>query len=203
VSRGGDERRYLRTVEAAWSKLVGRPVVVSPREFETIDAWRRRGIPVAVVLEVMAVASRRRSGSAPQALTALSRAVEEAWSAVAAGRAAPAVTAALPERAEARRAWEDALARSTASDPLYAVLSRLLEEERSGALATTLDAALDQALSSAVPDSMRVDAEETVARSLESFRRRMSPDDFRRTFDRALTDRLRTVLGLPRMTLTR
>ena len=68
--------------------LLGRQALVSPREFETIDGWRRRGIPLTVVLEVIADAGKRRSGRGPQALTALSHAVSDAWAVVCAGRIA-------------------------------------------------------------------------------------------------------------------
>jgi hypothetical protein len=203
VSHAGDQRRYVRAVEAAWSKILGRPAVVSPREFEAIDAWRRRGIPLAVVLEVLAAAGKRRSGSASKALTSLSHAVLEAWSAVAAGRAAPHVTDALPTRGDARRAWEESLLRCPVGAPLHALLARVLAEEAAGGAATVLDAALDEFLPGAVPPAALACATEETARALADFRRRMSEEEFQRTFARALADRLRASLALPRLVLTR
>ena len=199
----GDERRYVRAIERAWSKLLGRPAVVSPREFEAIDAWRRRGIPLAVVLEVLAAFGKRHSGKAPKGLTALSRAVLEAWSVVAAGRAAPSVTDTQPARSEALRAWQEALGRCGEGAPLHGLLTRLLAEAVHGEAGPTLDAALDAALPGAVPEELLVRATEQTVRALEGFRRRMSEVEFRKTFDRALADRLRETLALPRLTLTR
>ena len=203
MSHAGDERRYVRAVEAAWSKILGRSAVVSPREFEAIDAWRRRGIPLAVVLEVIAVVGKRRSGSAPKTLTALGHAVLEAWSVVAAGRAALSVTGALPGRSDARRAWEEALARCPDGAPLHAGLERLLAEEAAGGLVAALDAALDEFLPAAVQPETLARATDETAQALGDFKRRMSEEEFRKRFARALADRLRGVLALPRLALTR
>lgn len=203
MSHGGDERRYVRAVEAAWSKLLGRQAVVSPREFETIDAWRRRGIPLTVVLEVIADAGKRRSGRGPQALTALSHAVSDAWGVVAAGRVAPAVADARPSRSDARRILEDTLARCPEPGRLHTLIVSLLADEAAGGAPEALDAALDAALPGAVPEKTLAEANDETARALADFRSRMSDDEFRKTFSRALTDRLRRALLLPRFSLTR
>ncbi len=203
MSHGGNERRYVRAVEAAWSKLLGRQAVVSPREFETIDAWRRRGIPLTVVLEVIANAGKRRSGRGPQAITALAKAVSEAWEVVAAGRAAPYVTDTRPPRSDARRAWEEAVVRCPEPGRLRTLLTGLLAEEADGAAPETLDASLDASLAGAVPEQTLDTATEETARALAEFRGRMSEEEFRKTFERALSDRLRRTLVLPRLALTR
>ncbi len=203
MSPAGAERRYVRAVERAWSELLGRPAVVSPREFEAIDAWRRRGIPLAVVLEVLDAFGKRHVGKAPKALTALTRAVFEAWSVVAAGRAAPSVTDARPQRAEALRAWEDALGRSGEGTPLHALLTRSLAEVVRGEAGPIVDAVLDASLPGAVPEEMLARATGQTRSALEEFRGRMSDDEFRKMLARALADRLRETLGLPRLALTR
>ena len=203
MSHGGDERRYVRAVEAAWSKLLGRPAVVSPREFETIDAWRRRGIPLTVVLEVITNAGKRRSGRGPQALTALAHAVSEAWGVVAAGRAAPIVADARPARSGARRAWEEARARCPETGRLRTLLTSLLADEAEGGAPEAVDAALDAALCGAVDEETLARATEETARALAEFRGRMSEEEFQKTFSRALVDRLRGALVLPRLALTR
>ena len=203
MSHAGDDRHYVRAVETAWSKLLGRPAVVSPREFETIDAWRRRGIPLTVVLEVIANAGKRRSGRGPQAITALAKAVFEAWEVVAAGRTAQNPTDARPQRSDARRAWEEALDRCLESGGLRTLLTGLLAEEAEGAAPETLDASLDAALAGAVSEQMLVRATEETARALGRFRGRMSEEEFRKMFARALVDRLRGTLSLPRLALTR
>ena len=203
MSLAGDERRYIRAVERAWSKILGRPAVVSPREFDAIDAWRRRGIPLGVVLEVLADFGKRHVGRTPKALTSLARAVEEAWSVVASGRAAPTVTDAQPTRSDARRAWQEALGRCLEGGRLHALLTRLLDEESEGAAAPALDAALDLKLPESVSEEVLASATEQTLRTLEVFRRRMSEEEFHKTLARALVDRLRADVGLPRLALTR
>jgi len=203
LSPGSDERRYIRAVEGAWSKVLGRPAVVSPREFEAIDSWRRRGVPLTVVLEVIAEAGKRRSSGSAKALTALVRAVEEAWSVVSAGRASPEVSASLPPRADARQAWEACRDRCPEGAPLRALLAALLAEEASGVSGPALDAALDRSLPGAVPAETLASARDQTERALQAFRGRMSGEDYEATFTRALADRLRATLALPRLALTR
>jgi hypothetical protein len=203
LSKAGDEKRYVRAVEAAWSRLLGRPAVVSPREFEAIDSWRRRGIPLRVVLEVITAAGKHRAGRHPKALTALAHAVEEAWSAVADGRTGIVAADALPRRDEARRAWDEALARCGAGTPLHGLLSRLLVEEREGVPAAAIDAKLDEALPGLVSETVVGSARERAARDLDGFKSRMSDDAFRKTMARAVSDSLRQQLALPRLALSR
>ena len=203
MSPASDERRYIRAVEAAWSKVLGRPAVVSPREFEAIDAWRRRGIPLTVVIEVIADAGKRRAGGSGKALTGLTRAVEEAWSVVAAGRATPEAAGVLPARSDARHAWQACLDGCPEGAPLRALLVTLLAQEAAGASGPALDDALDLALPETVPADTLGKATEDTERALRSFRGRMSDEEFKATFSRALSDRLRATLGLPRLALTR
>lgn len=196
-------RSYVRAVEGAWSKLAGRPVVVSPREFETIDGWRRRGIPLAVVLEALNAAGRRRSGRLPRSLTALQHTVEDAFAVVASGRVETTVGDPVPARSDARGAWEAALTACLPDAPLRALLTRLLAEEAAGAPAATLDASLDRLLPAAVTEAQLAEAREQTRSGLAAFRGRMSDHEFQSTFDRALVERLRLRLALPRLSLTR
>jgi hypothetical protein len=158
---------------------------------------------LSVVLEVIGNAGKRRSGRGSQAITTLSKAVSEAWEVVAAGRAAPGVADLRPPRAEARHAWEAALARCPQPGKLHTLLGGLLAREADGAAPEALDASLDDSLVSVVPEPILAQATEETSRALAPFRARMSEDEFRRTFARALADRLRAALALPRLTLTR
>ncbi len=197
------DRHYVRAIEAAWSKIVGRPIVVSPREYAAIDAWRRRGVPLAIVLEVLNAESRRRTGRLPRSLSSLRHPVEEAWSAVAGGRAAAGTPALFPPGPTAREAWGSALHSIPEATPLRALLERLLKAEGEGASPEALDAELDAALPEAVPRAERERETEEASRDLSGFRRRMSADEFRATLARALADRLRSSLALPRLSITR
>jgi hypothetical protein len=203
VSVSQDERHYVRAVEAAWSQTLGRAVVISPREFEAVDAWRRRGIPLSVVLETIAATAKRRSGRTPTSLASLTQGILEAWSVIASGRATPQVSDELPARSDARRAWHEALARCPPDQSLHSVLSSLLALEAKGEAAEAIDAALDAALPASVPDELVRRVTQATERELEPFRARMQSDEFQRMFARARIDGLRSELRLPRLTLTR
>jgi hypothetical protein len=182
--------------------LVGRPFIVSPREFEAIASWRLKGIPVAVVCEVIEAAGRRRSGRAPRALTALAPAVLEAWEVVAAGRAVSRATGARRDRSAARRAWEEALGRVPSDDRLHTLLTGLLAQNADGRADEAVDATLDASLPAAVPEDLARRVRDETAEALHPFRARMSDAEFRGMFDRAFADRLRAELKLPRLSLT-
>jgi hypothetical protein len=198
----GEDRRYVRAIEAAWSKRLGRPAVVSPREYEAIDGWRRRGIPLSVVLEVIAVEGKRRAGSGTRALTSISRAVEEAWRAVASGRTA-ATPGERPAAADPRARWETIAASAAAPRPLRALLAHLLDDARADTDPAALDAALDAGLASAVDLGTLARAQEETSRTVAPYRARMSAAEFEGMEARALVDRLRATIGLPRLALSR
>jgi len=203
VTAGADDRGYVRAVEAAWAKAFQRPSVVSPREFELVDRWRRRGVPLAVVCEVIADWAKRRGGRAPRGLTALAAAVDDAFAPVAAGRSPAGAPEVLPPRDAAMRAWETARDGLPPGSPLGAALTRLLAEAAAGAPGDGLDRALDAALPDAVPADELARIREETLRALAGFRDRMSEGEFRSASDRALADRLRATFALPRISLTR
>ena len=203
MSQAASERRYLRAVEAAWSKTLGRAAVVSPREFEAIDSWRRRGIPLSVVLEVIAGAGKRRSGKSPRGLTAIAHDVESAWAVVAAGRTGLSAAPAAPPRDADRHPWAQALERAPQGTPLHALISGLLTEALEGQDAASLDAALDRSLGGTAPQDIVEVTRLDVARELESFRARMNAEEFQSMLRRALADRLRGKLSLPRLALAK
>jgi hypothetical protein len=203
VSRAADERRYLRAVEAAWSKASGRATVVSPREFEAIDSWRRRGIPLSVVLEVIATAGKRRSGKSLRGLTSIAHDVLGAWAVVAAGRTAQTVAPAAPARGGDAHPWGEALERSSEGTPLHALISDLLNRAAAGDDAASLDAELDRSLENAAPQDLCDATRRDVTLELATFRERMNGEEFQTMLRRALVDRLRASLSLPRLALTR
>jgi len=203
VSGPVEDRRYVRAIEAAWSKLLGRAAVVSPREFETIDGWRRRGVPVAVVLEVITDLGKRRGRSTPRSLSGLARAVEETWAVVAAGRTASQPTGAPPPAIDTQAAWARARRESPEGSPLETLLSRLLAARAAGSDAAEVDAELDRSLPGAVPPELLAAATTGASQALSVFRGRMSEDELRKVTERAVADRLREALRLPRLALSR
>jgi len=191
-----DAKRYHRAVEVAWGRLKGRPGLLSPREFGIVEGWRQRGIPEGLVLEVLE--ERRRAGAQPRSLAYVTRSIDEAWTAVAAGRAAaPEPRAATPGGPES--AWTAGLERSDLSPALRTLLARLLASLREGADATALDVELDETLPRLAPPELVDVAERETAAALAPFRARMSAAELARTRLRARADRLRAALGIPRL----
>ena len=189
-----DGKRYHRTIELAWGRLKGRAGVFSPREFAIVEGWRERGIPESLVLEVLE--HRRRAGAQPRSLAYLARSVEEAWTAVAAGRAAAPETTAV---GSPRSAWAETLERSDLPPALRALVARLLTSLREGAAAAALDLELDETLPTLAPPDLVEIAERETAAALAPFRARMPAAEMTRTRIRARADRLRAALGLPRL----
>ena len=195
------EKAYVRAVEDAWSRVRGRAVVLSPREFELVAGWRRRGISLALVLEALAHQTRRasrRGGS--RSLAALSPAVEAAWEAVAGGRSAALVPVAAALRPDPLLAWRRRAAEQ-ADTGIGRLLARLLAEADRGVSAAELDIALDAEILAAADPALRAAAEAAAEAALAPFRGRMREPELARTRSRATTDHLRAACALPRLTL--
>jgi len=196
------ERRYVRAIEAAWSRIQGRPVVISEREFELVDGWRKRGIPLATVLEVLGDLERRRGGRTPRSLAYLQPAVDRAWAPVAAGRVVPPT---LPKPTAPplvpSLAWVAARPGLPEETPLRLLVDRLLEEADRGAPPGELDAILDREIVGAADAETLDRVTREVRGALAGYSVKMTPEEFARTYDRALRDALRRAVKLPRLTL--
>ncbi len=173
--------------------------MLSPRDWRLATEWHDRGVPLGLVLEIL----ESRAGRPPRGLAGIAAAVEDAWSAVEAGRASPARGDGVPRRASATplgasEAWEDARARAPAGSALRDLLERLVQESHSGLSDDELDARLDDALAASVPAEFRDGAEREARERLAPHRRRMPPEAYASTLHRAVVDRLRQRLGLPR-----
>lgn len=192
-SRGGDGP-YVRAVEAAWSKLRGRPTVLSPRDFETVSGWRRRGIPLSVVLEVFDHRAKRRGAGGGWSLAYLASEIESAWETVASGRSVAAAPAASEERPSR---WCEAALRQPEGSELRALVEGLAAQGEAGAAAAELEDRLDVALLRIAPPALILEAEAETSKALAAYRTRMPPDELRRTQARGVNDRLRRLLSLP------
>jgi hypothetical protein len=95
------------------------------------------------------------------------------------------------------------MARAREGAPLHALLAQLLAEARGGAEPSVLDARLDRSLPGAVPVEVLDRANAETRRELAGFRDRMSEAEFGSMLVRAVCDRLRQSLDLPRLTLFR
>jgi hypothetical protein len=198
---GPTESAYARAVESAWSRLRGRPVVLSPREFELVAGWRRAGVPLSVVLEVLDHEARRRGGN-PRSLGAVAPAVREAALAVASGR----TTAGGPRTPDASPSavdlWRRALGTAAPNAGLRVLLERVLRDADEGVPLGQLDEVLDRELPRCAPDPLVRAATEDARRGLEPFQGRMDAAEHERALARAIVDRLREALGLPRAALS-
>lgn len=195
------ERAYARAIEAAWARMKGRPVVLSPREFEIVSSWRRDGIPLRVVLEVLGEEARLAGGRRePRSLGFLAAAVREAGQVVASGRAASTVpTASQPPALDL---WRRALETTPPGAPLHTVIARLLAAASEGVAPEELDRRLDEELTLCAPPEKLAAVSEASRAALGPFRDRMSREEHERALQRAIVDRLREALELPRAALS-
>ena len=196
---------YARAIERILERVRGAPVVLSPRDFRYVADWHARGVPVALVLEGIEAAATRRRGrsSRPRTITLayVAPGVEEAWGVVLAGRMVdPAQRRACPaDPASIRQRWVDAAARAGDGSALGRLVAGGIRSLDAGDDAAAVDLALDAALVEAAPEGMvraiaaRVDAD------LQAFAARMKPSGLITTQRRAVVDRLRQSLDLPRL----
>jgi len=185
---------YARRLLAEWERLSGRAVVLSEREWELMCDWHTRGVPAPLIEETMAeVVARRRT--TPRSLTFIAQAVEESWRAVVDGRTAPAAERGRRPVEHWRRVAGDA----ATSAELGARIAALLDELDRGAAPAELDRRLDETIVGLVdPETLRA-AEEAVDRRLAGFAGRLDPETLAMTRRRAVVERLRASLGLPRL----
>ena len=199
-----EERRYVRAIEAAWSRLQGRPVVISERDFELVDGWRKRGIPLAMVLEILRDLELRRGGRAPRSLAYLQPAVDRVWNTIASGRVAPSAAPRPKSTAlDPSRAWLAARSDLPEGAPLRRLLDRLLEASDRGTPPDEIDATLDREIVGASDARTLERIRREVRDALASYSEKMLPDELARTHERALRDALRRAAKLPRLTWKR
>jgi hypothetical protein len=203
--RGPSLAAYVRHVERAWSSIAERPLVLSPREFALLTRWHRRGIPVAAVREALAEKAPSRAARAGRgrlvSLTQVAAAVEESWTAVLEGRAgAPSAFQVRADHAPARAdRWRERLAREPQGSALADVLSGLLRHAQDAQPARALDEELDRLLPAAIPDALRQELLVELDGELEPFRARLPEANLQAARRRALIERARARLGLPRL----
>jgi len=197
---------YARSLERALSRVRERPVLLSPRDWALASDWYGRQIPVAVVLEAIEEAAqrgRKRSTAAPgpRSLAYVASAVEESWDVILKGRAerhtsSPVCGTIL---AGVRDSWERAVASAPRDSCLSEFLSRLLGELESGTTSSVVDGKLDEGLPDRAPPILLVQSREKASAELEPFRERMSRETYEATLRRAVVERLRRALKLPRL----
>ncbi len=197
---------YARRIERALAEVREGPVVLSPRDWRLISEWYERNIPLAVVLESLeaaaAAGSRSRSALARGGLGVVARAVDEAWRTIREGLASGAHAGPGPagETVAPIEAWR-ATCRRTSHLPLARLLEELVHRFERGEPAAALDQALDARLDEACEPGVAAAARAAARDELASYRERMSAEAFATSLRRAVVDRLRRDLGLPRLAM--
>lgn len=204
ISKRRHEGTYAREVERCLERISQRPVVLSPRDWGVIAGWHARGIPLPLILETMEVLARRKKrGRPPSSVAYFVRAVEESWQAVQEGRAVHLTgTADRPKvnQSDLVRPWADALRSGELPEALSREVSNLVARVVAGDDPAEVDAELDSMLlrGNVAEDAFQNARQEALA-ALEPYKRRMLRTVWEATLERAISDRMRTVLGLHRL----
>jgi hypothetical protein len=206
AARSGERQgttRYARRIERLWSRLLGAPVVLSPRDWSVIERWHASGVPLAVVEHVLSE-SARSGGGRPRAggLALQAGAVDEAWTVVREGRLIPRDGPPAPPADEPLRLWRERLQAEPPDSALAALLEELIERSRAGEVAELLDAELDRRLFEAVGRELASRVLAVVQEELGPYRTRWAPELLESTRRAACAARLRRLLALPRLVLS-
>jgi len=189
---------YAREIERRLSRILDRPVVLSPKDWALISDWHARQIPLTLILESLRYAAEQPSRrGAPRTLSYVAPAVEEAWRVVLDGRRRPLEPTTRPATDDPLGAWRLRREAEIGSSSLGRLLDALLTAHDAGEPAEALDSRLDERLPTSVPeDLLRVTCDQVDA-ELAPFVERMDAATLDRTRRSAIVDRLRRALGLP------
>ena len=210
---------YAASVERLFRERTGGTLSLSPSDWDRIDDWWRRGVPLWIVLdslrETMHRTAGRGDGRRMRRLSYCARSVEEryvAWTRSREGSHDEDAVAAAPGpaarpsaagilRAAACRAREAGLAAVAEALDEGARQADALPEPAGHAderlLLDRIDEQLSERLREAAGESLRNEIHEEAARELEAHRERMSPKAFEATVTRLADRRLRSRLGVP------
>ncbi len=196
---------YFRAIEEAFIRLRGSPLLLSPEDWRQADEWRRRGVPLELVLatveQVFARRAERGAAGKIQSLRYCAQAVETAWQeieALTAGdrrREAPAVdvTARLSALAASLPPAETELA-----GRVRELAGPTSEVER--ALATLDEEMMAVAMGDLTVDERRI-LERRTAAALAALAGRIEADEMAEARQRLLRQALRRSRGLPVLSL--
>ena len=216
--------RYARDVVRHWSERVGEPIVLSPREWRTIERWYDERVPLSLIAETIQETRTNAKGkpqAPPRSLSRLEAAVAESWALVKpttqgdphpatddAETSPPTGSAEGPEGSPATTSVLGA-----GEDPVEAAWQRAAELA-DGAFSTwlraqlaaravsddvaALDAEVDAALAEQAPAEALERARSRVDRQLADSATRLRRGALERTRKRAVARELRRSLDLPR-----
>ena len=202
---GGESQSYFRAIEATFIRLRGSPLLLSPEDWRQADEWRRRGVPLELVLatleQVFARRAERRATGRVQSLRYCAAAVETAWQEVEAmmsggrRREAPAVDVAARLAALAASLPPG---RGELADRVRAVVGSTDEVERALAV---LDEEMMEAALADLGDEERRTLERRTAGALEALAGRIRPEELAEARHRLLRQALRRARRLPVLSL--
>lgn len=211
---GGSDQEYFQAVEATFLRLRGSPLLLSPKDWRTAQAWHRDGIPLDVVERTLEeLFERRRERGDDRKISSLrycAPAVEAAWKGLreltapgdrVAGEEAPAplevaprlaaLAGALPERLPGRAEVADRIRALAVRDDPRRV------EEGLGELEAEVIAAL---LDDLAPEE-RAELEAEAEAGLGALAERMTREAADAARERLVHRRLRRRAGLPTLSL--
>jgi hypothetical protein len=189
---------YAREIEREWSRMLDRPVVLSPKDWVLISDWHARSIPLSLILESMRHTMERPGRrSPPRNLGFVSAAVEEAWQVVLDGRRGTPIPETPTPLVDPVDAWCNRRDAERAGSALRSLLSRLLNSLEEGQKPQTVDRSLDESLETAVSDDLLGATRSEIDAELAPFADRMDDETLDRTRRTAILDRLRRALNLP------
>lgn len=203
-----EAQRYFQAIEAAFVRLRGAPLLLSPADWQVARRWFEQGVPIELVVPVLEeVFARRRERGAKGRISSLrycAPAVEHAWEEVAsltaAGRTAPvepidvvarlaALAAALPAELPEREAW---VARVVALAGSPEEVERRLAE---------LDAEILDRLESGMDEAARKGAEKALRASLAKLAARLPQAELDQARAQLLRQHLRRLHRLSLLSL--
>ena len=203
-----EAQAYFQAIEAAFVRLRGAPLLLSPTDWQIARRWFEQGVPLALVEKVLdEVFARRRERGAKGRISSLrycAPAVEQAWEEIASLTAAGRTAAVEPLDVPARLA---ALARALPADlpdrEEWAAWVAALEgpsEEVERRLAE-IDAAILDRLESSLDEAARQEAERALHASLGKLAARLPRAELDQARAQLLRLHLRRTYRLPLLSL--
>lgn len=195
-----DLGRYARQIEAAWIELQGRAVVLSPRDWDRVEDWFQRGVPLPLILETIAEARHRLRGvpRPPSRLSYIADGVEDSWAAMVDGRrraeSLSADTAPQPVR------WRERWQRRLDEEPTKPDVRQRIEKNLSCTPENADESVFRRGLAedlAALLESRELETlEENANQRLEPHRQRLSAGEFRKQKIRERNEALLRHFGL-------
>ena len=186
-------RHYAREIESLWSTQLERPVILGERDWELIEDWHRREIPLTLIQEAIQGWTPKRSRRAP-GLHRIAPAIEEGWRTILEGRLEPTTVAAFEQSGDLAERWEAWAAERPEGDSVAELVRSLLSQP--GSDAERLQR-LEERLIDLLPAESRKQIEKRVERELTRYAARMDSATLETTRRAALGRAARQTLGIP------